>query len=432
MRFNDRCADRLKRQMARVETLDLETIGRSSGFVRRQARKLDLRAFVKALLGLVGSGRLTLATVVKAMRLAGQPSYTPQALAKRVRWQGAQFVTAVLEALFQTQTARVCHPFNRILIQDSTTVALPDRYAPLFPGSVNQSARSLAQVKLQCIFVLDRLNLCHFSLSGFTRNDQSAAADILPVLQPNDLVVRDLGYFSVPILAQIQSHCAHFLSRFHLGTQLYQAQTGTLLDLPKRLKQTGTLDCHILVGETRFPARLVAVPVPSAVSNRRRRLARRARRWQPSKKTLALMSWNLFITSVPRATLSAKAICEVYRVRWTVEIIFKACKSHLRLENLNVHCESMLRLSILSRMLFCAMTLDLWSHLEWRHPPQRHASILRVARVLADCSALISCIVFRCSPSQLLDHFLNAHAFHPPRRDRMNLSERLQSLCPQN
>ena len=425
---------RLEQQMAMVERLNLEAIGRASGFVRRRARKLELRAFVKALLGLVGVARPTLTTLVKAMLLAGQSTYTPQALAKRVRWHAEQFITALLGAIFQQHAAPLLQQgrlrsFQRVLIQDSTTVALPDRYAPVFPGSVNQSQRSLAQLKLQCVFSLDRLTLCQFSISGYTRNDQAAAADIFAVLQPNDLVLRDLGYFSLPIMAQIRERRAHFLSRLHHSTGIYDPQTMTLLNLPQLLRQNGQLDCQVLLGTIQLPARLVALPVPEQVANQRRRLARRNRRSQPSKTSLALMNWNLFVTSVPPELWPTEAIRAVYRLRWTVEIIFKACKSHLRLEQLNTHSESMLRLSIISRLLFCAMTLDLWATLEWQRPTDQHASILRVARVLADCAALISCIVFRCSPAQLLDHLLNAHAFYLPRRDRLNTPQLLHSLC---
>jgi len=140
------------------------------------------------------------------------------------------------------------------------------------------------------------------------------------------------------------------------------------------------------------------------------------------------MNWNLFITSVSGAVWSAEVVRDVYRLRWTIEIVFKAWKSHLRLQQLNIHSESMLRLSVMSRLLFCALTLDIWADLEWRSPAHRHASVLRVARVLSDCAALITCIVFRCTPAQLLDDLLRAHAFHRPRSDRQNTPQGLAVL----
>jgi hypothetical protein len=59
--------------------------------------------------------------------------------------------------------------------------------------------------------------LVHCSLSGFTRNDQAAAADILTVTRPGDLILRDLGYFALPVLAAIEAKGAFFLFPLQTG-----------------------------------------------------------------------------------------------------------------------------------------------------------------------------------------------------------------------
>ena len=434
MEHGKRCADRLGQKLALLEGLDLEELGRQSGFVRRRARKLDLHAFVKSLLGLAGAGAPTLTTVVDGMKVVGHQDYSPQALAKRVRCRADVFLSAVLGSLFRHRARTLMQQgllstFNRILIQDSTVVAVPDRYAPAFPGCVNQTRRSFAQLKLQCTLALDSLSLCQVSLSGFTRNDQAASADILDVVRRGDLVVRDLGYFALDVLAELRAREAHFLSRLHHGTRVYDAKTGNALDLPRLLAKHRQLDQPVLLGEVRLPARLVAMPVPQAVADRRRRQAHQhTHGHRPSRDSLFLMNWNLFITSVPQTLWSAETVRDVYRLRWTIEIVFKAWTSHLRLNQLNTHSESMLRLSVMSRLLFCALTLDVWADLEWQSPAHRHASVLRVARVLFDCAALITCLVFRCSPAQLLDDLLCAHAFHRPRADRQNTPQGFTAL----
>jgi hypothetical protein len=369
------------------------------------------------------------------MSLAGHQDYSPQALAKRVRWCADTFLASVLGIIFRGRADSLLQQghlrsFKRVLIQDSTVVALPDRYASSFPGCVNQKGQSYAQLKLQCILSLDSLSLCDVSLSGFTRNDQSAAGDILEIVRSGDLVVRDLGYFSIQVMVQLRARSVHFLSRMKHGTHIYHATTGELLDLPRLLTHGQSLDQQILLGEKRLPARLVALPVPQEVANRRRREARQhTHGHQPLKDSLFLMDWNLFVTSVSCEIWSAEVVRDVYRLRWTIETVFKSWKSHLGLKQLNVHSESMLRLSIMSRLLFCALTLDIWADLEWRSPANKHASVLRVARVLSDCAALIACIVFRCSPAQLLDDLLRTHGFHVPRRDRQNVPQVVTALC---
>ena len=418
---SNRSSDRLEQRLAILEGVDLEKLGRQSGFIRRRARKLDLHSFVKSLLGLAGTGTPTLSTVVHGMSLAGHQDYSPQALAKRVRWRADTFISSVLGAIFRGRADSLLQQghlksFKRVLIQDSTVVALPDRYASVFPGCVNQTGRSFAQLKLQCTLSLDSLSLCDVSLSGFTRNDQSAAGDILDVVRSGDLVMRDLGYFSLKVMAQLRVRSVHFLSRLKHNTGVYDTESGKSLDLPRLLKKGQRLDQQVLLGEKRLPARLVALPVAQAIADRRRREAyQHTHGGQPLKDSLYLMDWNLFVTTVPPEIWSTEVVREVYRLRWTIEIVFKAWKSHLRLTQLNIRSESMLRLSIMSRLLFCALTLDLWADLEWRSPVNKHASVLRVARILSDCAALIACIVFRCTPAQLLDDLLRTHGFHTPR-----------------
>ena len=85
--------------------------------------------------------------------------------------------------------------------------------------------------------------------------------------------------------------------------------------------------------DQRLPVRLVAVPVPTAVANQRRRQARQDRdqRHPPSARRLALLGWDIFVTNVPATVWSARTLVAVYGVRWRIEIVFKSAKSHLQL-----------------------------------------------------------------------------------------------------
>lgn len=416
-----------------IEDLDLDRIGRQSGFVQRQPRKLILPALVKALLSMMGMGACSLSSLVNAMSVVGQPTYSPQALSKRLRSHGDDFLMAVFGELLRVKVTSALPPhtfssFGHILLQDSTTVPLPDRFSSAFPGSVNASKRSLSQLKIQCIFSLDQLQARHLSLSGFTRNDQSASPDILDVAEPGDLVIRDLGYFVLDVLEQFIAHDIHFLSRLHLNCNLYDPQTSQQLDLVKILKDQDVVDRQVLVGSSRLPVRLVALRAPDQVVNKRRRLARKNHRSKPKQRSLKLMAWSIFITSVPPTICSPQQVFDCYALRWTIEIIFKSWKSHLRLQELNTRSLSMLRLSLLARLLFALLSFDLWANLASTCLSSRRLpSILRLARILSDSAPLITCIILDLSPSQLL-HLLFRQVFYPLRKDRLNILQRFFSL----
>ncbi len=83
--------------------------------------------------------------------------------------------------------------------------------------------------------------------------------------------------------------------------------TGTRIDLPRWLEAHYTHDQHVdlpvLVSvQHRLPARLVAICVPQAVADERRRKLHDTARQKGqtvSALTLALAHWSLFLTNVP-------------------------------------------------------------------------------------------------------------------------------------
>ena len=82
------------------------------------------------------------------------------------------------------------------------------------------------------------------------------------------------------------------------------------------------------------PARLIAVRVPEAIVNERRRHAQavaKKRGSTPSQAHLTLMAWNLFITNVPTTVWPPKTVGIAYSLRWQVELVFRAWKSGLHL-----------------------------------------------------------------------------------------------------
>jgi len=435
MRKTEVLEHRLHAKVEALEQLNLTALARQTGFVLRELRKLDLAILVKAWLGLAGTGMPTLERILGGMTLLGHEAYSKQALSEHLRKPSNEFFATVLMALLWSDAHQAIREgrlgvSGRIWVHDSSTIALPDRFAADFPGCANQSHRTLSQLKLQCVFDLGKLELAQFSLSGFTRNDQAAAGDILAIAKAGDLVLRDLGYFSLAAFAAFRERSIHFLSRYRHLVSLFDPLTHKPLDLPKRLKRQPCLDIQVCLGADYVPVRLVALPVPPQIANRRRRQAYRDCRARPSKESLFLMGWNLFVTDLSASNCPLKLIAEIYRIRWTIEIIFKAWKSCLRLDRLNTHSRGMLRFSVLTQLLLCALTLDLCATLRRLRPPDRPPSILRVAAIIANHSGLIACVVFQQTPARFLNALLIAQGSYERRRDRTNAAIRFASLFP--
>jgi len=427
-------ADNLQQIRAQLARLDTEALARHAGFLRRRPRKIPMAAFLLGLVALAAEAVLCLERVASVIGSVADTSYSKQALAKRLSPKVEQFLAQVAVALFgevsaPARTRGLFRSFSRVLLHDSTVEALPDQLADLFPGSRNQRKKKRAALKIQFIADLLQGTLVQCSLSGFTRNDQAAAPDILAVARPGDLIIRDLGYFALPVLAASALKGAFFLSRYRHGVEVCDLQ-GRPLDLVAELKRHGHFDQEVLLGAARLQARLVAVPVPEPVANQRRRQARadRDQRHPPSRRRLLLMAWNIFLTNVSRSVWPAQCLGPLYRLRWRIEIIFKAWKSHLGLRQFNARTASLLRLSVMAKLLFCVLVCRFCQALELLGEGQRHVSLLRLARIMAQCAGHLAAALLGMTPVQWLERQLNQHMFYEQRKDRKNYFELLTEV----
>lgn len=413
----------------RLEALDVEALARQAGFLQRTPRKIPILQFLRGLLAVAPENDLSLEHVAQVIGLAAHTTYTKQALAERLRHSVQEFLARVITAWLghlahSLPTSQALTGFSRVLTQDSTTERLPQRLADLFPGSGNQHGHDSAALKIQWIADLKNSAALQVSLSGFTRNDQAAASDILAVARPGDLVLRDLGYFTVSALSQLASQSIAFLTRYKHGTTLYDPATNQPLDLVAELKTHPSLDRQLLLGPERVPLRLVALPVPEEVGNLRRHRAkaeaRRRGRACASAQSLWLMSWTLFLTNVSLVQWPPKVLVAVYRLRWRIEVIFKTWKSHLGLRRLNCRTALLLELSVLTKLLFCALVCQLCDLMELLCPKQEHVSLLRLGHVLGQCACWFSATVLGLSVTQWVKFCLTRHCLYEQRDDRKN------------
>jgi hypothetical protein len=415
--------------------MDLEALARSTGFQIRRQRKIDLGDLVLGILALVAAGRLSFERVAASVARCAQQRYSKQALHKRLkatvlRFLMAVFIRSVQPALGEITRQGLFAPFRRVLLHDSTTVRLPQRYARDFPGSANQH-RAFSQLKIQVVADLLEGHLQQVALSGFTRNDQRASADILPLLEPGDLVIRDLGYFVLSVFHEIAQRQAFFLSRYRHEVTLLDPATHRPIRLAQQLKKYGSFDGPVLLGEkAQVPVRLVARAVPTAVANQRRRLLRRNRdtTLHPSREHLCLLGWNIFVTNVAADLWPPEVFPALYRFRWRIETLFKAWKSHLRLTQLSTQCLSMIHLSVMTKLIFCAFLYRTCQALELSSPAHRHASLLRTAHILSGLALCFEAAVLGLPPQLLLSQLLLQHAFYESRLDRCNFQQNLASV----
>jgi hypothetical protein len=140
--------------LQRLSCLPLQSLAKSSGFVLRRPRKLSLEAFLQSLLLGLCQPNYSLRNWAAHLSALQSRLFSKQALHRRCGQGLVKFLELLLASLLGSFMHRDCpgellQHFGRILLQDSTALALHPALAKYFPGCGNQHQRSLASLKIQ-------------------------------------------------------------------------------------------------------------------------------------------------------------------------------------------------------------------------------------------------------------------------------------------
>jgi hypothetical protein len=98
------------------------------------------------------------------------------------------------------------------------------------------------------------------------------------------------------------------------------------------------LDKQVYIGsKEKFPVRMVIELMPEAVVASRMQKVNgynKKKGRQTGKDYITRARFNIFITNIPSEVIKPDAISRIYKIRWQVELIFKAWKSIFGLDNI--------------------------------------------------------------------------------------------------
>jgi Transposase DDE domain len=246
--------------------------------------------------------------------------------------------------------------YKRIIIQDSTIINLPQRLFSIFSG-VSNGLVQVANARIQIALDILCNHIIHFSLDSYSTNDIKAANQLS--IQQGDLLIRDRGYFSIAEIKRIIKASAHFIYRYKHGINYCHVNTGEPINLLKKLNKTKTTDIMVKLGDINGPVvRLIAMPVKTELADMRRAKLKKQAKHHPQKEVLALLSWSIFITSIEDESMNYDEIFELYKLRWRIEILFKAMKSHLNLGHIHNVSNNQLKFIVLAKLLWLVLILQ--------------------------------------------------------------------------
>lgn len=323
-----------------LKGIPIKKLAKQNGLCKRKAKKIRPKELIVSFMQIISYPKQnTYSNWATKIGIIINDRVSKQAVFKRMTENLIYFLKSllkqVLERSLKTKVKENvndrCKIFKRILIEDSTALRLHRKFSKDYPGSRNSKNKDISVLKIQTLYEVVRRRFLRMDITSFRKNDQSYADKIFEIIKQGDLIIRDLGYFSLRVFNKLTKEGIYYISLLRKDVKLYKNEE-ELIDLAKMLKKRGSLDIEVFAGkEEKVPVRLIAVPVEDSVADSRRRAARnnRDRRLNPGKKSLQLLSWDIFITNAGRDKLEIADVIKLYALRWRIEIIFKTWKSCL-------------------------------------------------------------------------------------------------------
>ena len=362
--------DVMQENLAKIFDEDeLDTLARKHRFIVRSTNQIQAAHFVELMtIELLMNPELSLDGMCDVLESKMSNSrISRQALQQRINCSGASdFLSAVfveclsqaVNPVFDQTPSPLLAPFRRILLQDSTHIKLNNALCDSFRGCGGSAGK--AALKLNLIYDYQRHQISEVSITDATTSEIEMGQALLEKIQPDDLVMRDLGYFSIDQLTKIDRKQAFYLSRLpssvgvFLDNAPYADEINIVDYIQSHFPHQNTIDFDVYLGKEKFPVRLVAYRLPEEIVNQRRRKAYDAARKKsrtPTKKYLQWLSFSFYITNVPITVWTTDVIGTIYRLRWQIELIFKQWKSLLKIDFLTGKSEYRIQCLLYGRLI---------------------------------------------------------------------------------
>ena len=324
--------DRLADALQTLFTTDADQAAKDSGMIRRR-RKLTGADFVQAVVfHWLDNPHATIEEVIEDLDLS------EQAFNERLDDRAADCLRRVLEkALGRRFAARpeaipLLRRFAAVAVEDVTVVGLPAELAGRFPGCGGSDPEGgRAGWKLLTRWDVTTGELEVLPPAAARQSERTLAGELAP-LPPNSLRLCDPGFFDLERWAADQRAGVHYVSRapalltVRAGDQAAMGLT-TWLDR----QDEDRIDTEVELGTKDRPrCRLIALRVPPEVAERRlRRLRKRLKKEgrKLSERQRVMCQWTVMITDLPAGAFTVEEVYVLYRVRWQVELLYKAWKS---------------------------------------------------------------------------------------------------------
>ncbi|MBM3212237.1 IS4 family transposase [Candidatus Poribacteria bacterium] len=393
----------------------IEKIARETGFVERESKLGGIEFLSLMTQGLYSNPNATLSLMSGMLKeINPELEISVPGIQQRIVGSGRDFLKGMLSEAMKIEVSQgidesipeLLREFSKVHLLDSSQVSLPASLSERWAGSGGSA--STAGMKIQLMLDYKSGQYERIVIEAGKSADQSYMKEAVKIVNSEELIIYDLGYFDTNCMIDLAERGAYFLSRFNHRSGLYKKkEDGTFekFGLEKELKKVSRK------GQTRFEftlwlckdgrdlqIRLIAEMVPKETANKRRYKAKKTAKKKgrkPTKKHLYMQNWSLYITNAGVDKLPTKAISIVYRLRWYIEIVFKAWKSYNGLDQVRGEREERIECFIYGRLIMAVIMTFLFGSIKrhvW-HTKGREASLLKVISHFQDKGKKSLCVI---------------------------------------
>lgn len=317
-----------------------------SGFVQRVSETFHPAAFFLTLLSAVANGKTSFNDLASSLsEKEDSAAISPQAINDRIIRTEVGLESFLIRCLTHICSWKWNHTqdqsdasntiaglFGRVIVEDSTFLPFDKSNAEEFPASGNSKGKT-AGCKINLAFDLKNGSILSNELVLGTQQDKTSGWDIIDKIIPNDLVLRDMGYFSVEMFAAIAKKGGYWLSRLPLNVGATSIDGKPLEELLRK-HHGNRLDIEVKLTADNYPARLVAIRASKEETEKRCRKIHqkaKAKGRTADSRTLFFAGWHILVTNIPADKVSVEGLAKIYSQRWQIEIVFRGWKQALGL-----------------------------------------------------------------------------------------------------